>query len=197
MAKVVPEGYSDLSIGITREGDPDPYMITMGGSLTALQSWAVMDHIEDCLDEHLRPHLLNVDRFSSIRLREGGEGNYVVYERNINLVGAGSQQAAPQNVAIICKKTTAFGGRHNQGRIFWPSVNEGAVDPVGQVNETLRSALEEGLNDFHAAMIDPNADASFQSLVIFHDESINQPPSEFTGFSVQPIVGTQRRRLRR
>jgi hypothetical protein len=105
-------------------------------------------------------------------------------------VGGQSDPMSPPNVAYLVKKTTNLGGRKNRGRLYLPGVDELHVDAVGTIDATRRTAIQNAINTWVADCI-----ASDMQPTILH-HSITAPTDVAT-FVVQPVVATQRRRLRK
>lgn len=109
------------------------------------------------------------------------------------LVGTAAAATLTPNVAILWNKTTALGGRRNRGRAFIPpyAPGEGSVDSLGVINSGVVTATQALYDTFFAALVT----AEF-TPVLFH-QSAPFTPTPITAFTMQPLVATQRRRLRR
>jgi hypothetical protein len=102
----------------------------------------------------------------------------------------------PQNCAFLVKKLTAFAGRRNRGRFFLPSVHEGAVDAVGNLDQTLIDNLQGKVNSWLGALI---ADVDIAGMAILHSIPLagaTPPPTPVIQLTVDRKIATQRRRLR-
>lgn len=104
--------------------------------------------------------------------------------------GTGATSSLPQNCCTLIKKLTASAGRRNQGRFYCPPFNLGEAD-VTQSGAILSA---------RAAVIQGDWDAFYDRLVtselapvLFHSTG---PSTPITSFSLDPVIATQRRRLR-
>lgn len=123
------------------------------------------------------------------------------YDVTIN--GTGSLSTLPVNCAILVKKRTALGGRHNQGRMFLPAgvVAENDVGQTGMIDSSTLTSRQNALNQFMTNLLNPEEHAGGTTSnrrywpVILH----NNPailPSVITQLTVDTHIATQRRRLR-
>ncbi len=110
-------------------------------------------------------------------------------------------QALPQNTATLVHKRSGTGGARGRGRLYVPGVPEGEVSPTGLMNQTwvnfLQGSFTAWLNEL--ANIVPGAATG---MVILHQAGGVVPPSFpgpslVTSLVIDPIVATQRRRLRK
>ncbi len=100
--------------------------------------------------------------------------------------------ALPPNVSVLVRKGTGHGGRKGQGRMFLPGFPEGLVSEGGVVNGTQLTTLNGDLNEFMGLMDGDNI-----PLVLLHGVEDSPPaPYPVTSLVAQPLVATQRRRLR-
>lgn len=110
-------------------------------------------------------------------------------------VQAGSATLAPVpiNCAVLINKVTAAGGRRNRGRIFYPPVfpNEGDISALGIIQSSDVTALQTKFANFLAEL-----DTVQIHPVLFH-QSGAQTPTPIVDLRVQPMLATQRRRMRR
>jgi hypothetical protein len=117
----------------------------------------------------------------------------IVGEHNETTTGAAVGAPLVPNCALLIKKTTASGGRRNRGRMYVPPVwpPETKVDGDGTIDSaevaTLQSQYDPFFDDLIGADLVP---------VLFHTES-PFTPTPITGFQVQSLMATQRRRLRK
>ena len=110
-------------------------------------------------------------------------------------VGTRTGESPPPNVAVLVEKRTARGGRRGRGRIFMPwVVGENVVSDAGIVDPSTRSAVLTSLNVWRNALT-----TAGHILVLLHRPGISPAgiPDEVTGFVVNPLVSTQKRRLGR
>jgi hypothetical protein len=109
--------------------------------------------------------------------------------------GTGSSNLIPQNTAYLIHKVTAFGGRRNKGRFYLPGVGEPDVSILGALTTAEKTRIQNALNAWFVAL---NAIANIDDVVILHSSGITPTPAPtaVVGFLIDPVVATQRRRLR-
>jgi len=109
------------------------------------------------------------------------------------IVGTAATAPLTPNVAILWNKTTGEGGRRNRGRAFIPpyAPGEGSVDGLGVINSGVVSATQ---TLYDTAM---TAAGSFGLIPVLFHQTAPFTPTEIENFTMQPLVATQRRRLRR
>lgn len=106
-------------------------------------------------------------------------------------IGSGAQPGT----SYLIRKNTALGGRKNRGRMFVPGVDEDKVDASGGILPAWVTTLQGVAGDFFDA-----ATAATMYPVVLHTlvPGPTQPaPTAITSLSVESLVATQRRRLRR
>lgn len=114
-------------------------------------------------------------------------GGFAANRQGTNMAGA-----PPTNCAVLMNKQTNVGGRRNRGRAFLPPVKPGEadIDPAGVISGTQLTALQTAYDGAFAALPVYN-----MTPVLFHG-SAPFTPTPITGFAIQSIIATQRRRLR-
>lgn len=113
-------------------------------------------------------------------------------EYNVPLQGtAGTNTTMPPNVAILAQKRTGLVGRKFRGRFYVPpyQVQETDVDYNGVMNAANLAAQQAAFDDFLA-----RTQVLPYDLMLFHSDGTL--PTPVTSIVVQPLVATQRRRLR-
>jgi hypothetical protein len=107
----------------------------------------------------------------------------------------------PQNSAHLVRKNTTAGGRRNRGRFYLPGVNEGGVNDVGVLDQSQITATNTALTNFLAECFIPAE--LFEGMVVLHSYLAGTPsgeqmaPTPVASLVCQPVIATQRRRLRR
>lgn len=103
--------------------------------------------------------------------------------------------SSPQVSAIVKKSSAQVGPRH-RGRMYHPGVPESAVDEQGLLTLAYRTAVTTAYELMRADLIAlPNIDG----MVILHEQGTPgaSVPTQVSNLACQPIVGTQRLRVRR
>lgn len=191
-------GYAECSIEMTLTGmnrpayttfgvDPtetDPNLIgaAIGGSLAAAGSFA--------------SRLDNAVVITGVRVSLGTDGGGdIVGWHPMALSGTGIFSPPPPNVAILVHKRTGRGGRRGRGRMYLPwYVSEADIDEMGKLTGATLTATQNAMNTWRSAL------ASAQMpMVLLHNAGVTSPgpPDVVTTLQVDPMVGTQRRRLGR
>ena len=132
-------------------------------------------------------------RFMRVHVTKMLESGPVVGEYGTPVTGTASTQPLTVNTAVLINKTTGLGGRRNRGRMFVPPVKpqEAGVDGTGLISSIELSTLQGLWDSFYGQMI-----TTGYTPQLFH-QTAPFTPTPVTGFVVQPMVATQRRRMRR
>lgn len=133
-------------------------------------------------------------RSCTVRLGQDG-GEPLVGVDTGTQPGLLSSASPPANVAVLCHKRTAVGGRRNRGRLFLPwFVIETNVAEDGVIDGSTVSAIQTALNNWRTTLVT----ASLPPVVL-HSVGLTTPgaPTPITSFQVDALVATQRRRLGR
>ena len=164
-------------------------------SVNSFQS-AFNAHIGNLLDSEV-----TVD-FPTIRLGAGTTTPYEAVANGSSITGGSTSTTVPPNVAVLIKKSTALGGKHNRGRTYIPflvdvsHVSENGTIDTGTLN-TIQTAVTAFFNALTAASIPMCiANKVFNVPLPPHFvTSVNTGPL-VTSYVVETLVATQRRRLR-
>lgn len=100
----------------------------------------------------------------------------------------------PANTAVLVRKVIGIGGR--SGRLFLPSVLEGDVDDFGRLISASQTAIQAALTATHAAIDALESGAIFPALATRTSPTADPVVRTVASYAVQPLVATQRRRLR-
>lgn len=124
-----------------------------------------------------------------------------VAESNVNVTGTLSLGSVPANCALLVRKRTAQAGARGSGRMYVPpfSLDETAVNNNGVIGNTDLNGLQTRWSNFY------NAAQDFldgESLCLFHSLGGSSgaevlPSTPITSLSVDSLISTQRRRMRR
>lgn len=190
MSDRIPSGYFETIMHFTVPGQSGDVItsfgwnggLDLGGSDPAA---LVANH------EIMMGQLASSTVFSTLTIIEGSSG-----PDNISLdvpsgePGASSGTAMPPNVAWLLQKRTSTGGRRGRGRNYFPGVTEDAVDDGGTVDSGVLAGWATNIEDFLTAMA-----AGDWTPRLLHQSSPFLP-SVVTSIVPQPLVATQRKRLR-
>lgn len=115
----------------------------------------------------------------------------------VNSSGENAGEMAPPNSCILVEKRTARRGRRALGRSFWPSMlrSEDVLES-GAIDGTRLGLLQDAFTVFGNTTGGEGA-----PMAIMQNVEGNTPPIEpwpvVTSYVVDPVISTQRRRLRR
>lgn len=110
--------------------------------------------------------------------------------------GGNNVTVVPQNTAYLVHKRTGLTGHRNRGRFYLPGVIESVVDNKGLVDGATVAAWNTALTGY---LSDVAAVGGILGMSLLHTPSDDVPTPADTlinGLSLDPIVATQRRRLR-
>jgi hypothetical protein len=104
---------------------------------------------------------------------------------------AGSKGGDPYGaqVSALVQKRTAVGGRTGRGRLFLPGLTESLISDGSHLQAGYRTDLQTAFDNFFTDM-----GALARDLYLLHGGP--SAPNALTGFSVELLLATQRRRLR-
>lgn len=117
--------------------------------------------------------------------------------------GAHGNPVSVQNTCILVKKKTSSAGAANTGRMYLPAgyLPESEVDDTGRLLTSYQIALNGYIQQFYDNLLDGNGVPSQELTPMLYHASregiAGGPPTVITGFSIDPVVATQRQRLRR
>lgn len=192
-----PLGFAQCKLIWTLTGDAEPMVCVFGvandDDLTVQQ---IADFVDASWQDEVVPATLSsawTYRGAEAQLgtAEGSGGDVAVNSSAV--VGTASTAAMPQNVSMLVHKRSASSGRKNRGRMYLPGgyLQETAVDPAGAVSSGLITSFGALLTAFLADLATGNL-----PMVIFHSDSV-ATPTLVTSLTIDPVIGTQRTRLRR
>lgn len=128
-------------------------------------------------------------QLSSILVKMGPNETGNFHELAVGNVGAVSGSCDPPNTAWLIHKITATGGRRGRGRMFIPGVFAANTNDAGVIDSGTFTALTSSWDAFYEDLVSNNVPPA-----LLHSDST--PPYAITGLTVDPVVATQRRRLR-
>ncbi len=201
MTLQIPAGFGQVIHSLLLTGDPEPMAVTYGVQLEGQAPTDAQVTIND-LHAAFASTMLGVPH-NSYQLRQS-ELRYVVAELGpvqvaiqVSAITAGGTGAPlPQNSALLYHKRSNSAGRRNRGRFYLPGVGEGTIDGVGRIDPAQMAALNNLGTNFLAGV---RASASVAEMVILHSLGISPagPPTVVTKITCDPVIATQRRRLRK
>lgn len=189
MTVIIPDGFIQIVFNLRLDNDVDPMCITMAGSYGDPINTGLADAIQTNTETNWENMLGIGYHMTSVVVRTEEKAS----ESTLGEIdGTGSAAMCPPNTAYLVKKNTALRGRENQGRFYLPGVAESSVDSNGNLSSGTISGLGGELEDFRENVV--SALGSGETIVILHSTSADPTPVQ--NFVLQPVVATQRRRLR-
>lgn len=201
VALIIPPGFAQVALQFQRDGDPDPWYITYavdssawGGNYNSLANDIVSIWAANTLDA-----LPTDTRITGVQLRVGQDGtDPLTLYYPIVRTGTGSGQTLPQNCAVLVTKVTSRPGRTGKGRFFWPTIAEGQVNGLGQIDPTYRTSFNASLSLVFLAHEEGFDSGDPLPMYLLHNNGSpgGTLPTVIDGLLVDPVISTQRRRLR-
>jgi hypothetical protein len=188
---------------MTLQGDAEPFVCTYGVALdpgaAAPDVNAIANQLRTNWATNINPLMPSIitQLQTEVHAKFSGSPDLVVGVSATTTTGAGSSTAlVPQNCAHLIHKRSNAGGRAGRGRMYLPAVIEANVDAVG----ALTSAWMGTVNSALTALLAGTDGTLTDGMVILHDShgaAAAASPYKVTALSCDPIIATQRRRLRR
>jgi hypothetical protein len=201
MPLIIPAGYAHVVHSYSLVGDNERMAYTYGVQLDPANDPQNLNGVAQVLHDLTKAKLWDLPSnqyaLESTELMTGGTpANPAATGIHVaRSVGTGANAHLPQNCATLIHKRTALGGRRNRGRLnFIPPAessvaNNGVIDP----------ASVAGYQDrFSAWLQEMRATLAVVDMVVLHSAGISVPPnpSVVTALTVDPVITTQRKRLR-
>lgn len=207
---VIPTGYAEVTHRFSLAGDPE-VMTWSHGVAGVTDSVSLGDAVGTWTGLYAAGPLgalCSAYTYLGATGRTDPAGSNLVFDLSESIPGTGGADSIPQNCALIIRKRTATGGRANSGRIFQPGmVAPDEVDNAGNI----AGASVTSLQATWATFLSDGAASTFD-MVLLHSKFVRDPadpppattmmanphttPSIVTALTVEPIIATQRRRLR-
>ncbi len=120
----------------------------------------------------------------------GGVGVHV--ERR---AGTGTAGHLPQNSSTLVHKRSGVGGRRNRGRLNFVPPSENSVANNGRIDAASVTGYQQRFSNW---LLGIQSLVGAADMVILHSTgiSVTPPPTVVTSLVVDPVISTQRRRLR-
>lgn len=201
MALNIPENYAQVGIQFRRAGDPDPWYITYGILIPegSPEPHQIAQELKNFWHDHAGGKIPADTIISGVQLRIGFDaGDPLTLFYPFSTAGSGSGTTLPQNCAVLISKQTVRPGRTGKGRIFWPTIAEGDVNGLGQIDNGARESFQSDMDDVFEVHRDGELGYGPYPMYLLHNEGVpgGDSPTEITGLQVAPVIATQRRRLR-
>jgi hypothetical protein len=203
MALIIPVGFAQVTIPFLHTGSPREAVITFGVSSSA---WGgdyqgMCDAILTVWMGSLGNEQDSEVTIGPVRASIGQDGGDPISAEGTATDNGGRGQATlPSNVALLVKKASNVGGRRGRGRFYVPwIIADGEAGDVGNIDGTALAAFNVDAANFRNDLALGTGIDSEAPMYILHDSSgsgTEPAPSQVTALVVDPLVATQRRRLR-
>lgn len=122
------------------------------------------------------------------------EDNVSRFEQDFESPGSAPSNPPAPNTSLLFKKTTGLRGKAFQGRMYVPGgyCDEGEISSGGIIDNTTHDEIEAL---WQGALADMLTALGGDNLCLFHNNPATAP-TVLTDLSLEPMIATQRRRLR-
>jgi hypothetical protein len=190
MALTIPPGFTQINVKMNLLSSIQTAECTFGTNYTASTD---LQAVADAWRDEVMPHISNVWTYVEATAREAAGA---IFTASYSAAGGVADSPCPPNTCALVRKLSILPGRRNKGRLYLPGIREDQVDGAGNLNSSLRTALQTAMDSFHSA-VEAIGSGGLGQMVILHDSSLGTaPPTTVTGLQVQSLAATQRRRMR-
>jgi hypothetical protein len=206
----IPVGFAQVKFEFTVAGQPRPICSTLGiGRPEGESNPLSAKHLADRMAEHFKAVFGAASTgeqwaFQGVTaaVQEMADSQDVAKSSaEYNFQGAWSQRNPPINCCLLVEKRTSKGGKRYRGRMYLPAawVSSNATASSGQLDNGERDSFGSKLTAFYNAITSPTMGTAFQP-VLLHNQGeaggTNFIPTEITSFGIDPMLATQRKRMR-
>lgn len=193
-----PPGYADIAIAFSQNTVIRPAYITFGADPTDTTVETVGANVINAINAagSLKTVIDSSVTISEIVVSLGTDGTAdITGSVPTAIIGGASGSYVPPNCAVLVRKNTARGGRRGRGRFFIPwAVTTINCGETGIIASAYVTTLQNAMNAFLTALTTFTV-----PMYLLHSpgQTAEGPPNLVTSLTVDPLVGTQRRRLGR
>lgn len=192
---VIPTGYAQINWQFTGSSLPHGADVTLGVDISSFggNAAAAATAAHTAWVTNMIPRQVSSVTLSNTHVKFGPNSTGPAADAGSPTAGGGGNPGISSQVCALIHKTTLFGGHPGRGRMFVPGLMESDVNQAGVLDSgTLgawQTSADDLLSDLGTALLIP---------VLLHGvASPLTTPSTITDFTVDSMVATQRRRLRR
>lgn len=135
---------------------------------------------------------------SRVNLAVGQDGSGGSVDSDVapaNMTRSGTPEAV--SMSVILRKVTNDLGRRGRGRMFLPgTLNSADTNLNGQVDNTVRTAIQTAADAFYNALVNPPGGADPATPPVLLHSMAPADPTPITGFTAANLVGWVRGRIR-
>jgi len=192
---LIPAGFAQCNYRFSGAGLPTGAEITLGLDVSSYLG-TPNDSADDMHSDFvtaLLPQLNSNHTLVETRVKWGPTATGPTGISTTTNVGGHSDDPSPSAVSFLVQKVTAAGGRSGRGRLYFPSVGDGAVTTGGVIISANLTSVQNAFDAFWTAIT-----ADDLNPVVLHGAGAPiTTPTPITSFAVEGTVATQRRRQRR
>lgn len=199
MTLIIPPGFANAAFILTGTPGTQPYVTTLGVDTSAFGGDFVSaaNTAMSAFATWLGPRISNELTLDRVSLAVGQDGPSGSVDSDLPPVAMTlSSTMAPTAMAVIARKVTNEIGRRGRGRMFIPgSVPAAGVLENGELTTDFIEDTQTALDGFYGFLTDDSNPATVLPPYLFHSQA-PADPTVITGFTVQPLVGWVRGRIR-
>jgi hypothetical protein len=205
VAEIIPEGFAQLEMRMVHVLQPRAAFVTWAQAYSSVPTVGSVNALWNAIFPVIDQEIDSSITFGPIKAIVGtATDEHLVV--NGTSFGTGTVSTSTNlNIgqALLVRKLTARGGRRGRGRFYWPNMLEDAeVDEVGRLTSTA-VANKQGIMDAFLTTI--AGVSGWDEMYLLHSpsgEDVENPstpgsPNQVLALQVDPVVGSQRRRLGR
>jgi|ERR1041385_6252698 hypothetical protein len=188
----IPTGSAQVNFIFDGPGYARGAQVTLGvdNNLDDLDAADIAGAVGGLWVARLSPLQTSTINLASVKAKKGPNSTGAEADVPFGVAGSLSSQPLPPQDCGLINKITAAGGRHGRGRMFFPGMVEAQTDGGGLVRTadilTFNTHLSDFFDDLHSAHLD---------AILLHSDTT--APTAITGFVMQQLMATQRRRIRK
>lgn len=188
---IVPVGFCRVSLRFGGAGLPQGAQVIFGLSNAGAATPATVGaRVVTAWTARLRAQTMTAHTLVDVLVKNGPDATGPSATVGVGLAGSQAGACLPPLCCFLVRKNTALGGRHGRGYMFYPALGETFVDDAGALGAGVAAASDTRFNAFRTDLT-----AVGHDLVLLHAGATS--PTTITTLATQPLVATQRDRLRR
>jgi len=195
-----PIGFLKYSHKFIQAGDPRPYFVTGAASLDEAPALpgaiATSFHTAAATFHQARITSNIILKETIVRISQGADADDTTGMALGDTAGGSASTPLPQNCAFLVQKFTGLAGRHNQGRMYWPTPAEGEVNAIGEILPTVLGGFNTALLNYLNAIKNTTGVGEMVLLHTPRPGVLTPIPTIVNQLILDPVIATQRGRMR-
>lgn len=190
---VIPPGFAQVAVPHTFPGLQRQQFVVFGvdPAVSLTTPVAIADAVLTAWEDTMAADQDNQVTIGPVVASVGTSGAPLSGPGTLTASGGSSFNCLPANVACLVRKTTGLGGRKGRGRMYVPwFLPDEAVSERGEIDITSLGVRQDDVAALLLAL-----DSNGVPMVLLHNDSTT--PSPVLALTVDGVVATQRRRLRK